>query len=214
MDTLTLLISLALGAGALALIAYPLWQQTRPEAIFHLNRAGQTMEEYQARYQAALDSIKDLMFDYEMGKVSVEDYEILLHKTKLEAAHIRQQIDRLNEGLEPSSDPVLDAEIETLVRQARSAEPNGNKTLLQEIEAEIETLKHLTIDSDHAGAACPNCGKPYQPGDAFCTGCGQSLPQFAAEPVQTRCPECGAPFLPDDAFCAKCGAVLTEDVAA
>ncbi len=209
MDHLTLILSLALGAGALALIAYPLWQQTRPDALFWVNRSGQTLAEYQARYQAALDSIKDLMFDFEMGKVSAEDYELLLHKTKLEAAQIRQQIDRLSQSQLSLIDPALDAEIETLVRQVRTAQPNGHEALLPEIEVEIESLKQLSIDHPRGGLACPTCGKPHRPDDAFCTGCGQALPQLEA-----GCPECGAPHQPNDAFCAKCGAPLTEDVPA
>ncbi len=209
MDHLPLILSLALVAGALVLIAYPLWQQTRSEAMFRVNRSGQTLAEYQARYQATLDSIKDLMFDYEMGKVSAEDYELLLHKTKLEAAQIRQQIDRLNQGQLSLVDPVMDAEIESLVRQVRTAGANGGETLLSEIEAEIEALKHISIDPERSGLACPTCGKPYRPGDAFCTGCGQALPQLAA-----GCPACGAPYQPDDVFCAKCGAALPENVPA
>lgn len=209
MDHLPLILSLALVAGALALIAYPLWRQTRPEAMFQVNRSGQTLAEYQARYQASLDSIKDLMFDYEMGKVSTEDYELLLPKIKLEAAQIRQQIDRLSQDQLLLIDPALDAEIERLVRQVRTAEPNGSATLLPEIEAEIEALKHISIDLERGGPACPTCAKPYRPGDAFCTGCGQALPQLEA-----GCPACGAPYQPGDAFCAKCGAPLTEDVPA
>lgn len=209
MNYLTLILSLALGAGALALIAYPLWQQTRPEALFRVNRTGQTLAEYQARYQAALDSIKDLMFDFEMGKVSVEDYELLLPKTKLEAAQIRQQIDRLSQNQFSQIAPALDAEIESLVRQVRTAGANGSETLLPAVEAEIEALKQVSIDHPRGGPACPACGKPFRPDDAFCTGCGQALPQFEA-----GCPECGAPHQPDDLFCAKCGAPLREDVPA
>ena len=119
--TLTIIISLALVVGAFALIFYPLWQQTRPDAIFRVDRSGQTLEEYQARYQATLASIKDLMFDYEMGKVSTEDYETLLQSTKLEAAQLRQQIDRLSQGVESAIDADLDREIETLVSQLRQS---------------------------------------------------------------------------------------------
>ena len=111
MDTLTLIISLALGLIVLVVILYPLWQQTRPEAIFRVDRSGQTLEEYQARYQAVLASIKDLMFDYEMGKVSTEDYEPLLASSKLEAAEIRRHIDRLGQGLVSEIDPALDARV-------------------------------------------------------------------------------------------------------
>jgi len=208
MDTLTLLMILLLGAGSLALILYPLWQQTRAESVFQVDRAGQTLEEYQARYYALLNSIRDLMFDYEMGKVSDEDYNSLLHKTKLDAAHIRRQIDRLEELGEAAADTALDAEIENMVRRQRTAPLNGNQALLKEIDAEIEALQTLDVDD---GPACLQCGKPYQPGDAFCAGCGQSLPAVEIPPaaeVTPACPDCGAPAHSDDAFCAKCGASL------
>jgi DNA-directed RNA polymerase subunit RPC12/RpoP len=215
MEPVTLIISLALVVGALALIFYPLWQQTRPEAIFRVNPAGQTLEEYEARYQATLASIKDLMFDYEMGKVSADDYETLLHRSKLEAAQIRRQIDRLGQGDDTLvANPALDAEIEALVSQLRGQPANGNGALLQEIDAEIESLKQLAVDAETDGPACPNCGKGYQAGDAFCTGCGQALPEPTAANLGERCPECGSPVEADDAFCAKCGFALTEDVPA
>ena len=212
--TLTIIISLALVVGAFALIFYPLWQQTRPDAIFRVDRSGQTLEEYQARYQATLASIKDLMFDYEMGKVSTEDYETLLQSTKLEAAQLRQQIDRLSQGVQSVIDADLDHEIEMLVSQLRKSQPNGNKALLQEINAEIESLKHMTPHTVVGGPACPNCGKAFKLDDAFCTGCGQALPELAPAAIEAGCPECGTPIKPDDAFCAKCGTALTENVTA
>ena len=58
MEPVTLIISLALVVGALALIFYPLWQQTRPEAIFRVNSAGQTLEEHEARYRKLLANIE------------------------------------------------------------------------------------------------------------------------------------------------------------
>jgi DNA-directed RNA polymerase subunit RPC12/RpoP len=214
MEPVTLIISLTLVVGSLALILYPLWQQTRPEAIFRVNRTGQTLEEYEARYQATLASIKDLMFDYEMGKVSAEDYDTLLHRSKLEAAQIRRQIDRLSQGDESLVNPALDIEIEALVSQLKEQSSNGNGALLEEINAEIGSLKQLTVEAETDGPACPNCGKGYQPGDAFCTGCGQALPELTAPDLGERCPECDSPIEADDAFCAKCGFALTEDVPA
>jgi len=59
-----------------------------------------------------------------------------------------------------------------------------------------------------AGPACPACGAPYQPGDAFCVRCGQALPRQEAAPTpapERVCPSCGAALRPDDRFCARCG---------
>lgn len=208
MDVFTLIVSLALAAGAFGLILYPLWQQTRFEAIPQNDRSGQTLEEYQARYQAALDAIKDLMFDQEMGKVAAEDYEQLLAKTKLEAAEIRHQIDRLSHSAATDKEAALDVEIERLIAQLRTDTTDSSQTLLGEVEAEIELLKTIQLDpAEIVETVCPNCGHAFLPGDAFCTACGQALPESAAtdEVSADMCPNCGSTYQPDDAFCAKCG---------
>ena len=214
MDPLTLIISLALISGVLLFVLYPLWQQNRSRAVFQINPSGQTLEEYQARYEAALAAIKDLMFDYEMGKVSTEDYEPLLNKTKLEAAALRRQIDRLSQQPQAPLETALDAEIERLVARMKNGSLAGTESLLQEIETEIEILKNLKSETRISDAICSNCGKTFQAGDVFCSGCGHSLkqPEVLKKIDPNTCPNCGRAFQPGDAFCAKCGAPLPEEV--
>ncbi len=209
MDILPLIITLALVGGTLALVLYPLWRQTRPagsfgETISGVGRPGRTLEEYDARYQAALAAIKDLMFDYEMGKVSAEDYEMLLTKSKLEAAQIRRQIDLLSQSTTSKIDPEIEAKIESLVAEFKNSGLNGNEALLQNVETEIEALKNIQPDSQTG--FCPHCGRNFQMDDAFCSGCGQSLADVKTN--KNACPECGSAIQPDDTFCAKCGVVL------
>jgi len=215
MDALALMVSLALVAGAFGLILYPLWQQTRPEAIFRVDRSGQALEEYQARYQATLDAIRDLMFDYEMGKISAEDHDRLLSKAKLEAAKIRHQIDRLSHSVTADTKAALDVEIERLVAQLRGSQFNESESLLREVDAEIELLKNIPLDLVKVGeSACPHCGQVFLPSDTFCTGCGQSLPEHAADQpdvAKDTCPACGYAFQPEDAFCARCGLALKDE---
>ncbi|GAB4444674.1 MAG: hypothetical protein Kow0031_27110 [Anaerolineae bacterium] len=207
MEILTILIVVLLVLLALALVVYPLWQQTRSEPLFQVNRAGQTLEEYQARYQATLASIKDLMFDREMGKVSEDDYQLLLNKAKLEAAGYRKEIDRLSG--DQSIDGALSSEIEALVSQVRGSSLNGSRDLLQAVDAEIELLKQVRPPAAGPnGPACPNCAHPIQPGDSFCAGCGQPLAQAAQPDDAHFCPQCGAPTQPSDSFCARCGHAL------
>ncbi len=209
MDIFSLSVSLALLAGVLALILYPLWQQqTHPEVAFQ-NNSGQSLEEYQARYQAALETVRDLMFDYEMGKSSPEDYEKLLTHAKLEAAEIRRQIDRLNHTTNTNLEATFEVEIEKLIAQIRTNRFDGYEPLLTEANAEIDLLKVVRVDiTDLHELACPHCDKSYWPGDTFCSGCGQPLPQPPL--TQTVCPACGHPAQPDDAFCARCGTALNH----
>ena len=210
MDALTLMASLALVAGAFGLILYPLWQQTRPEAIFQSDRSGQTLEEHQARYQAALEAIKDLMFDHEMGKISAEDYERLLAKSKVEAAEIRHQIDRLSHSAAVGVAAALDVEIERLVAQLRKNQPEPSDMLFHEVEAEIELLKNIQLNpAELDESACSHCGQVFLPGDTFCTGCGHPLPETTGETAEV-CWACSYAYQPGDAFCARCGHSLTE----
>jgi DNA-directed RNA polymerase subunit RPC12/RpoP len=210
MDIVLLLTLLLLIACALLLILYPLWQQTNSKTIFQASSGpGQTLEEYQAQYRAALAAIKDLTFDYEMGKVSAEDYDTLLVKSKLNAAKIRRQIDLLSDiaEAEPVDEPV-DAEIEQLVASLRNGHQAADELLLAEVEAEIELLKQL--QAVPSAISCSKCGKPVQPDDAFCSRCGQPVVQPEVKAPADACPTCGYKIKADDAFCAKCGTPLTE----
>jgi hypothetical protein len=205
MDMIVIVVSLSLIGLALFLILYPLWQQAHHQAFLEVDPTHQTLEELQTRYQASLAAIKDLMFDHEMGKVSTEDYEALLSRAKLEAAHIRRQIDQLDTAAaETPVESSLEAEIEKVIAQMRR-QPATSQALLAEVEAEIEALKDIGVERFNT-PLCSFCGKALRPGDAFCNGCGQ-----AVTPVE-NCPQCGYAYQPGDAFCARCGAVLKAGV--
>lgn len=210
MEMLNIMIAVGLVGIALILMAYPLWRQTRPDALFRVNQSGQTLEEYEARYQAALAAIRDLMFDHEMGKVTDEDYELLLNNVKLEAAAIRKEIDRLSTA-STSPATVRDAEIEALIAHTRH-EPIDNPTLLEKVDAEIELLKDVRLDQE-VSDVCPNCGQSYQPGDTYCSSCGHRLEPTSPQPPNF-CPRCGQAVRSNDAFCAGCGAELHRYVEA
>ena len=209
MDTFLVVAILLLISIALLLVLYPLWQQTRPQTAEQTHHVGQTFDEIEVRYQATLDSIRELMFDYELGKVSDQDYEMLLANSKLEAAKIRQQLDRLSSSAPADHiDTELDAEIEAMIAQTRQNLLGDNKTLLiKEVEMEIEHLKNLKPKSHSPG--CLNCGNILNLGDAFCARCGTAV-QTQIPP--NTCPQCGYSHHPDDAFCAKCGATLSETI--
>jgi hypothetical protein len=212
MEFVTLIVVALLVLIALLLMAFPLWRQTRPEALFQVNPGDQTIEEFEARYQAVLAAIKDLMFDYEMGKVDEADYEILLNKAKSEAASIRQAIDRLSTTSETMSRE-LDHEIEALIVQTRRTVPANDSALLRRVDTEISLLKdvHLDEEEDDGGATeadssrtCAECGAFVRPGDLFCGTCGTPVQPRNAN--QTNfCSNCGHKVTPADTFCVRCG---------
>jgi len=59
---------------------------------------------------------------------------------------------------------------------------------------------------------CPKCGSEIQPGQKFCTKCGQPLnavPQQQVKSSNNACPSCGAPLNPGQKFCTKCGTKIS-----
>ena len=212
MEILTILIIVILILLALGLIVYPLWKQSWYEMMLPMDLAGQSLEEVQARYQATLAAIKVLMFDYEMGKVSEEDYESLLGKAKLEAATYRKELDRLSDGTH-NLDTALDAQIEALITQARETPLNGSTSTVETVNAEIELLKKTGAPSTTGNNRdCPTCGQAFEANDTFCVHCGQMLTDAAPQTDTNFCPKCGMPTQHNDAFCVKCGHALAQAV--
>ncbi|MCB0193041.1 MAG: zinc ribbon domain-containing protein [Anaerolineae bacterium] len=212
MDVLTIVIIVLLIGVTIGLVGAPLWQPAPiTPADKDVERPGQTLEELEAQYQAALSAIKDLNFDQEMGKVSPEDYQALLTKSKLEAARIRQEIDYLSSAELLEQDQALDTEIESLVTQLRH-QSESDEDLLLEVYAEIEALKSMqSSPSIVKGIACPHCGVDLRADDKFCTSCGQAVPNnLSVDTSAAHCPHCGYGYQPDDAFCAQCGTPLNE----
>jgi hypothetical protein len=173
-----------------------------------LPSGGQTsssVDELIARRDAIYAALKDAEFDRETGKLADEDYQIVRNRYMSEAAQVLRQLDRLA----PEAEAALDAEIESAVAELHSdgkgiSPPYGySADVVAAVEAEVNSLIQHGVASGKHTLACPDCGRPYQAGDAFCAACGASLAD--------TCPQCGAPYHPEDVFCARCGTPLTEE---
>ncbi|GAB4436157.1 MAG: hypothetical protein Kow0031_17920 [Anaerolineae bacterium] len=206
MEIITITLIAGLVLAALALVSYPLWQQSKQhQMVLAAPLPGQTPREIEARYQATLASIKDLMFDYEMGKLTHDDYNTLLVKSKTEAARLRQMLDRMT--FESGISPEVDAQIEALIADTRQLplNRNGNRALLKQIDRNIAQLK----SSNGHCTACPHCDGRVLLSDSFCPSCGLALNNGPATiATANTCQKCSAPVEPADAYCAGCGAAL------
>jgi len=93
------------------------------------------------------ETIRDLEFDFQTGKLSREDYETLI------------------------------AEREQAIQKADSVigKTVGMKTaeLLNKLEAEIQEAKEKLNPSIEL--VCPQCGHEHKKGDKFCSKCGAKL---------------------------------------
>lgn len=143
--------------GILAFVAYPLFNTPR-EKIAGTTNALDTLI---AQRDSTYDAIRDLDFDFQLGKLSQDDYTMLRDKYKARAALVLQQIDALGNG----HGATADADIEAQVAQLRRAKTDA-------VEEEIARVRAAR---KAGGGFCSKCGTPHQAGDKFCAKCGNKL---------------------------------------
>jgi hypothetical protein len=93
-------IAVVLSLVAVAFIGYPFYQSRRKKISFDLNHRAEELETRKSEIYAA---IKDIEFDYQMGKLSEEDYEELKHQYRTEAVGLLKEIDQ-DHGVQPVTD--------------------------------------------------------------------------------------------------------------
>lgn len=150
-----------------------------------------------------LTALRDLDFDYSLGKLREDDYALLRADLVRRGAEALKQLDATGRASQPAA---ADEAIEKAIaarRQAR-AKPAGQPLPVAASDEAIEQAiaARRQSRSKAAGAACPHCGATVRPDDRFCPRCGK--------PLQLRCPKCDAPAQAGDQFCAKCGTQLTD----
>jgi hypothetical protein len=140
-----------------------------------------------------LTAIKDLEFDYRVGKLDEEDYKRYDARLRRQAIGLMQQI----EQIAPESahlDAGLEAEIAHR-RKVHDAAPVAGAALGDSLEQEIAARRKVQAKpaapaTTTAAPAAPPAGngKPAAAPRRFCTNCGAAL-----EPQHKFCANCGTP---------------------
>lgn len=188
MTSITLLIALVLSLAALAYVVWPLLKPGPAPVIVEDDR----LTELLGRKDAVMMAIKELEFDYNVGKLSEEDYQLYDQRLRRQAVGLLQQI----EQVAPQSagfDATVEAEI---ARRRRVAEPTaaGVRQAAPAI-ASVAAGGQLTAAAPPVTAAIPATvtaaslnGGNGSAKPRFCTNCGNRL-----EPHHKFCANCGAP---------------------
>lgn len=173
-------------------IAYPLFTAPHPQAAF----TATALDSLIAQRDSAYDAIRDLDFDFQLGKLSQSDYESLREKYKARAALALQEIDQLA-GSTGAAERI---EEEVARLRARGAGPASRSDAKDgdAIDQEVARLrrhraKPANADAPADGDAaeqeiarlraarrsdvlhCSKCGTPYHTGNRFCSKCGTKL---------------------------------------
>jgi len=112
------------------------------------------------------DALRDIEFDYGLGKLSKDDYEDLKNTYKLKAASVLKRLEEINRNSNTSN---LEEEIEREISEKREfkkqEQKKGNKTLDVRDAGVNQQIK----------LNCLQCGKELSPEDKFCPNCGNKL---------------------------------------
>jgi ribosomal protein S27AE len=133
-----------------------------------------------AEQERLLDTLKELDFDYSLGKVPEADYPLQRSSLVSQAAEAMRQVDTLA-AIDGGEIP---DRIETAIatRRAEIDTPAARKSKRtvasgaapdDELEALIASRRRERLEK--AAGFCPQCGKPVQISDKFCPRCGASL---------------------------------------
>jgi ribosomal protein L32 len=114
------------------------------------------VEELAARKSALLQTLRDVEFDYETGKITENDYRDLKARYEREAIEVMRELDNLHGGR--GWEEAIDAELDQRVAKIRA----------EREKAPAESTSPELID-------CPECGHEMQANARFCSQCGTTL---------------------------------------
>ena len=141
----------ALTVGVGAYVLYPLLV---PRQV--LSEAGTATEELLLQRDQLLNDIRELEFDYRMGKLADDDYAQLLAQLKRQAAQAIEALEHSG-GAEASPPAAVGR------REASD----------DDIEARIAAARNAMAPADVE--TCPACGHDNPSAARFCSSCGAAL---------------------------------------
>ena len=127
-----------------------------------------------AERDRVINSLQELDFDHNLGKIPAEDYPDQRAMLLQKGANILRKLDELAPA--PSSALNAEARIEKATAAGR-ADSGSNFPILVDNDDDIESMiaaRRKEHKSKSAGF-CPKCGKPVLVSDKFCPSCGKSV---------------------------------------
>lgn len=159
----------ALTLWALYRIVAPFMESPREQLRFEMldEELGQ-IEQLVARKSVLLQTLRDIEFDHNTGKLSDEDYERLRKKHEIRAVRVMRDLERLRSS--GDVDEEIDRELAERLRNRVEQRP----------DAVPGQLDANAVAGDDFGAGpptreCPACARQLAPDARFCDGCGTEL---------------------------------------
>lgn len=148
------------------------------------------------RKDALLANLRDLKFDYDGGKISQQDFDVLDAKLRAQAKEVLRLLD---EDAEPFRERAEQLISERLVAAGRDPYRAAPADAPRAEEADSEAADSSEAGSKASGPAA----------DTPAAAAADADP--AADADRIECPSCATLNEPDAVFCKKCGAAMSPD---
>lgn len=162
LEALVIVFAALVAAGTFLFVLQPVL--THSVQVSDDEETVETLEELYAQRDALYRSIKELEFDYRVGKLTDEDYKRFVTELKRQAADVLRRIDEVK-AAQTSVRERLEERIRALRQGTAATMPTAPAVATVSVE-----------DGEAQGPRfCPQCGAPVRPGDKFCSQCGTRL---------------------------------------
>lgn len=168
---ITVFLALIISLAALAYVLWPLIDPNADVVVVEDDR----LTELISRKDALLSAIKDLEFDYQVGKLSEEDYQRFNQRLRRQAVAYIQQIEKLAPET-ASLDEALEAEI------ARQRQVQDGRSGAADAKPARPGPRPQKEPATPKVRFCTNCGQPVEPTHKFCANCGTPVASSVLTP--------------------------------
>ncbi len=186
MTWITVLIALVLSLAALAFVVWPLLKPGPAPIMVEDDRLAELL----GRKDAVFKAIKDLEFDYQVGKLSEEDYQLYDQRLRRQAVGLLQQIEQVapmsanldseleaeiaqrRRVLEPAAAPVSMKPVPVLAAASAAAPMAAQAPVMAVASGASVANGNTNASSDSAVRFCTNCGTKLEVHHKFCANCG------------------------------------------
>jgi hypothetical protein len=198
---IALLIALVLSLAALAYVVWPLLKPGPAPILVEDDK----LTELLGRKDAVLQAIKDLEFDYHVGKLSEEDYQLYDQRLRRQALGLLQQIEQVT-PLTANLDATLEAEIAQRRRVQESVAPAAKAAPIAApmqgaVAAGLPAAVSLAVAAPGISAASAAQATVVAQAAAVANGGAGSAPHY--------CTNCGSRLEAHHKFCANCGTPIS-----
>lgn len=202
---------LLLAAAAMLLVVTLLFRAVQAatgeldeEDALDLARAPTSAEEQK---RAAIQALKDLEYERSVGKISREDFDVLIARYRGEAKRLMRTVDEERSALRGEAEVLAEEAIREALGESTGGAPAKQAPATRGVDAKTIPAKNVkkrppaTADDD--GATTQD--EPASAADALPAGAG------ASATLGATCPACGTKNDGDARFCKSCGGKLADE---